>query len=213
MSKKMMTPLLITMVALIGSTAWADAQFGFSVKPGMSLNAVQFGYKADNLFAGLGLEFASLSVSSKVKYEYGEQTYTYTTKVGGNLFMPQLGARYFFVKNEDKGSYVTPYIGTSLFYTFGKVSISESDGETTYRDTTMEKTLNDVLSGNIGGTLGFGGEYYLSNNFSIGGEFGIRMLFGGTKTKVPDYYYEEYTLTNNLGLGVTYTTLGLNFYF
>lgn len=178
----------------------------------MIQNAVQFGYKADNFFAGLGLEFATVSVSTKTEYKYGEQTQTFTTKVSGNLFMPQIGTRYFFAKGANEGGYVTPYIGANLFYTLGKVSISQSDGQTTYRDTTTEKILNDVLSGNIGGTLGFGGEYYFSKNFSIGGEFGIRMLFGSTKTEVPDYYY-EHTMSNNLGLGVTYTTLGLNFYF
>ncbi len=206
--------LLAGVIALLTAGAsWAQSGFGLCIRPGMVINAVQFGYKAENLFAGVGLEFASLSWSTKEEYKGENEQSTYTQKIGANVFLPQMGIRYSFRgANEEDNSYATPYLGASLFYSLGKSSITESDGQTTYRDTTTEKLINDALTGNIGGTVGVGGEYYFSRQFSIGGEFGVRFLFGGTKNKVR-YYSDEYTLSNNLGLGVTYTTLGLNFYF
>ncbi len=38
-----------------------------SIKPGMLVNGVHFGYKTNMLFAGVGLEFGSVSVNSKYR--------------------------------------------------------------------------------------------------------------------------------------------------
>ena len=91
-----------------------------------------------------------------------------------------------------------------------------TDGDSTYADTSASKSLKDVLDGNFGGTLSFGGEYYIARGLSLSAEFGTRFLFGGTDIKYRyDNYQgpEEVALKEKLGLGFTYTTLGLNFYF
>lgn len=199
----------------------AHAQGGFAlcVKPGMLVNAAQVGYKSDALFAGVGCEFATVGLASK--YSHTDSTYdppysySYTSKYDVSLFLPQVALRYFFGGTNAEGGgggVVRPYAAASVFYTLSAVRISSSDGETTVRDTSAERQMRDVLNGNIGGTVAFGGEYFFSSGFSIGGEFGCRMLFGGQKSSYESPGY-SYVSSNTLGLGVTYTTLGLNFYF
>lgn len=198
---------VVLVVILAAGSAYAEGGLAFCVKPGLLINAAHIGYKADNLFVGGGLEFASVSVSTKSTSE----SYTYTSNVGVSVFLPQVAARMFFGNIGEEASgvgYARPYGGASLFYSIAGASITTSDGETTRRDTTDERMIRDVLGGNVGGTVSFGGEYYIARSLSLGGEFGVRFLFGGTK-----YEGYSYTSTSSLGLGFTYTTLGLNFYF
>jgi len=198
---------VVLVIAFAVGAVHAEGGLAFSVKPGLLINAAHIGYKTDNLFVGGGLEFASASVSTK----YTSESYTHTNKVGVSVFLPQVAARMFFghISEEASGAgYARPYGGASLFYSIAGASITNSDGETTWRDTTAERSIKDVLGGNLGGTVSFGGEYYIARSLSLGGEFGIRCLFGGTK------YESSYsTQIASLGLGFTYTTLGLNFYF
>jgi len=198
---------VVLVIAFAVGAVHAEGGLAFCMRPGLLINAAHIGYKTDNLFVGAGLEFASASISTKSTSE----SHTYTSKYGVSVFLPQVAARVFFggIGDESSGAgFARPYGGASLFYTIAGASITNSDGETTWRDTTSERLINDVLGGNLGGTVSFGGEYYIAPSLSLGGEFGMRFLFGGTK-------YESYNeiQTASLGLGFTYTTLGLNFYF
>lgn len=196
-------------------TTQAQPGLAFSVKPGLVLNAAQIGYKADNFFLGGGLEFASVSFSTSIIYEDESGTSRYSDKFDVSVFLPQVAARAYFgsIGSESReAGYARPFAGASLFYSLACASVTESDGETTRHDTTMEKTIRDLLGGNLGGTLVFGGEYYIARGLALSGEFGVRYLFGGAKSTY-DYYDYKYTVQSKLGLGVTYTALGLNFYF
>lgn len=202
---------MILVIAIAAAAAHAQGGFAFCAKPGMLVNAAQFGYKSDALFAGVGLEFASVGVSSKSSHTDSSYSYEYSSKVDVSVFLPQLAFRYFF--SPTAAGEVRPYAAASVFYSLSSVRIQTTDGETTVRDTSAERTLGDVLNGNVGGTLGFGGEYFFSENFSLGGEFGCRALFGGVSDESSGYYSGTYKYDYNLGLGVVYTALGLNFYF
>ena len=202
------TVAVVALVVVLATGAiYAEGGLAFCVKPGLLINAAHIGYKTDNLFVGAGLEFASASVSTK----YTSESNTSTSKYDVSVFLPQAAARMFFGRiggESSEAGFARPYGGASLFYSIAGASITSSDGETTWRDTTAESSVKDVLGGNLGGTVSFGGEYYIARSLSLGGEFGIRYLFGGTK------YESSYsTQTASLGLGFTYTTLGLNFYF
>jgi hypothetical protein len=196
-------------IALAVVAAYAEGGLAFCVRPGLIVNAAQIGYKTDNLFVGAGLEFASVSVSAKSTSE----SYTYTSKYGVSVFLPQVAARAFFGRigaEASEAGFARPYGGASLFYSIAGASITSSDGATTWRDTTTEKLVKNVLGGKLGGTVSFGGEYYIARSLSLGAEFGIRYLLGGVKY---ESYYGSETMSASLGLGFTYTTLGLNFYF
>ncbi len=221
--------MVVAVAAMVAAVHVANAEGGlaFTVRPGLLINAAQVGYSTDNFFIGGGLEFASASWSSseeRVQHDttvFPETTYTYRhgTKVGASVFLPQVAAKYSWggatAAGRD-GGYARPFVGASLFYSIASASVTTTDEDSTYKDTTTSRSLRDVLDGNLGGTVSFGGEYYISHSLSLSAEFGVRYLFGGTDVKYHnDYYngYEDVALKDQLGLGFTYTTLGLNFYF
>lgn len=207
--RRMLAVAAVAIVAAVG-VVHAEGGFGMCLRPGLLVNAAQFGYKADNLFVGVGLEFATVGWSSKSTYTESTYSYNFTSKYGVSVFLPQVAAKYYFGTNGE--GEVRPYASASLFYTLAGASITTSDGQTTVRDTSAERQMRDALGGNVGGTIAFGGEYLFTPHFSIGGEFGCRMLFGGTSSKYSGMGYSSVS-SASLGLGVVYTALGLNFYF
>lgn len=79
----------------------------------------------------------------------------------------------------------------------------EYDGE-------EEEEISDAIKNiNVfGAEAGFGVEYFFDDNFSIGGEYGIR-FFSGKYETVDEF--DNFTLKMNIN--PTYTKLALNFYF
>lgn len=221
--------MVVVVAAMFAATGVANANGGlaFSVRPGLLINAAQVGYKTDNFFIGGGLEFASASWSNSYENVTHDttvtpettHTYKYGSKIGASVFLPQVAAKYFWggaeAANKDAG-YARPFVGASLFYSIALANATTTDGNSTYKDTTTSRSLQDILGGNLGGTVSFGGEYYISHSLSLSAEFGVRYLFGGTDVK---YHYDGFSgpiddaTKDKLGLGFTYTTLGLNFYF
>ncbi|KMQ51946.1 hypothetical protein CHISP_1201 [Chitinispirillum alkaliphilum] len=85
------------------------------------------------------------------------------------------------------------------------------------RDRDFEKEMRSNFTF-FGTRLGFGTEYFFSNNFSIGGEFGYNSIYHKIENKDVDYdrwndIYEEYVFTLKTKLGITRSALTLNFYF
>jgi hypothetical protein len=199
---------IIIGVALATNLNAQSPSLAFCVKPGMLVNGAHFGYKTDMFFAGVGLEYGSVSVNSKYSVTYSDTTYEDKSKTNASVFLPQLCARVYLGNNAQEEPSIRPYVWLSVFYSIATVKVTYNDQP----EIQTEKEIKDLLSGNYGGSLAFGSEYYFSPHFSIGGEFGIRTLFGGTKTTYTSTSY-SYTDETNLGLGLTYTALGLNFYF
>jgi hypothetical protein len=199
---------IIIGVALATNLNAQSSSLAFCVKPGMLVNGAHFGYKTDMLFAGVGLEFGSVSVNSKYRVTYGDTTYEDKSKTNASVFLPQICARVYLGNNTQEEPGIRPYVWLSVFYSIATAKVTYNDQP----EIEAEKEIKDLLGGNYGGSLAFGSEYYFSPHFSIGGEFGIRTLFGGTKS---EYTGSSYTYTDevNLGLGLTYTAFGLNFYF
>jgi hypothetical protein len=223
------TAVVLVLAFAVGAV-YAQGGLALCVRPGMVINAAHIGYKSDMFFIGGGLEFASASWTDNetrtVRDSGGgwDTTYTnkYATKMEASVFLPQVAAKVFFggSGSEEGGQAagsVRPYVGASAFYSLAMVSSSTTYDDSTYKDTTTSRMLQDVLGGNLGGTVSFGGEYYISRSFAFSAEFGARYLFGGISQKSHyDYYsgyYEDVVMKSKLGLGLTYTTIGLNFYF
>lgn len=220
------TAVMALMIVLAIGAVHAQSGFGLCVKPGMLVNAAHVGYKTDFMFIGAGLEFATAGLTTKRTTADSSSTppevHNYTDKYDVSLFLPQVAAKFFFGGQQEGGGYgmdagqgggvALPYAAISAFYSLSAVRITSSDGVTTERDTTSERQIHDMLDGKFGGTVGVGGEYFFVPSFSIGGEFGCRLLFGSQETSSGYEGWSDVT-TQSLGLGVVYTTLGLNFYF
>jgi len=219
--------VVVVAVAMVAAAGVANAEgLAFAVRPGLLINAAQVGYKGDNFFVGGGLEFASASWSNSYERVHHDTldpettyTYKYGTSTKASVFLPQVAAKYFWGGGGDgerEAGYARPFVSTSLFYSIASVGVTRTADDSTYSDTTTSRSVQAILDGNLGGTTSFGGEYYISRNLSLSAEFGVRYLFGSSDVK---YRYNDYSgpdevaMKDKLGLGFTYTTLGLNFYF
>lgn len=222
--------LRITLCAVIGlaiyGTAWAG--FAMSIKPaivapaiitlnpeyGITLplsvvsSAAHFGYRTGSFLVGAGLEYSGYSAEVRDIYR-DTSGHADSSKVSGalrySIFLPQVAARYYFGGgdgSEQEGG-ISPYVGLSAFYSIGATDYIY-DG---VRDTAMIRQLNKELTGNLGGSVAFGAEYAFSPSFSIGGEFGLRLvsIVLGDEPK-------SYTVQTEIG-AETYAALCLNYYF
>lgn len=206
------------MAACLLFTVNGFGQFSFGVAPGLSTNSAYFGYKVGKIVPYVGFQYAGLNFKIKEtgqEYDAGSNSlvpYTDETKVNGNLYVPNIGAKFFAVEQNKIKAYFNLSVAKPLLR--GKV---ENNGEE-YED--FGKTLKDINI--IGGEFGFGVEYFFDDNFSIGGEFGLRYIGGkyssshteqvydpGTSSYVDSEVKENY----NLGMNPTYSKISLNFYF
>ena len=207
--------VIITVVLLLAAVAYS--QVTFTVKPGALINTAEIGMRVGkiNPFAGIDVVWITVSGSEKDEYEsiynYGGSSYYHHRSLdefefSGSAFLlvPNIGAKYYFNTDFSEGSMV-PYFKGSLFFSIPSVKGESTEKsydwyydeygqlEDYYEDIGKWKLegkekemVEDILS--FWGINLFGGcEYYFSDNFSIGGEFGVRLLFNSFKTSDEDY--------------------------
>ena len=171
----------------------------FTVKPGFNLNGANVGVKKGRIEPYIGLQF--VNYSSKFKSDYNDPYYDdYESETKLHIYMPYIGSKFFLLDNES----LKTSINLTLFkpFVFGK---QINDGEV---DEDFKESLKNIKI--YGGEIGFGSEYFLSQNFSIGGEFGIRLAYVKDEYKSPgsgDSY------TDILKLNMSYISASLNYYF
>ena len=208
--------LLIAVCLIFGLKGFS--QFSFGVAPGLSTNSAWFGFKAGKVVPYVGFQFANAKFTTEFtgeEYDFTELDvvpFSNEMKISGNLYLPNVGIKIFAVeKNKLKA-----YFNLSVAKPFLRAKMEE-DGEEI-------EDANDLLKDIkiIAGEFGFGVEYFLDNNFSLGGEFGLRYMGGKyTSTYEDDVYNEntglyetvEFEDTFKGSVSPTYTKISLNFYF
>ena len=191
--------LIVLLVAGLCISSASFGQAGFAVKPGLNLNGASFGIQAKQFQPFIGLRVAN----AKVENEYHDVNFPqddYVLETRLHLYMPHVGAK-LFLKGSDV---VKPYLQATLFkpLIFGK---QLDDGR---EDEDFKDNINSLKV--WAGEIAFGSEYFFHPQFSIGGEFGLRM--GNFKEK---FESEDGTTTSStkLGLSTSYVAFSLNFYF
>ena len=197
----------------------AMAQFSFGVSPGLTTNSAYFGYKInDKVVPYVNFQY----MNGRFKYEEkGERydadvnaivNYTDELQFNGSLIIPGIGAKYFFAEKNDIKAYGNLSIAKPFLS--GKASINDEENEE------FSETLKDINM--WAGELGFGVEYFFSDNFSVGGEFGLRYLSVSYNTSYEAFNYDPNTGTTvestteqeySLGFNPTYSKISLNYYF
>ncbi len=211
------TSLLLVILLSIPSSA--NAQVAFSVSPGLGLNSAFVGYQVnDRLLPFVSFQYASfgLSVSetgTDFNYDSNKvENYEYTGKLTGGILMPSIGAKYYLANQNKLKSYGSVAITKPIV-----VAKLENDGEI---DKEFEESVKSLSL--IGGELGFGVEYFFDSNFSIGGEFGLRLITGNYQETYDTEYFDPNTgdyvpsktvISVNGRVTPTYTKFCLNFYF
>lgn len=210
---------IITGIVLLVFAFQSYSQFSFSVSPGLGLNSAIFGYKVDDqVMPYFGFQYLNGNFKyeeSGTEYDYDINQFVSYTEEGnfsGSVLIPNLGLKVFF-PGETK---VTPFLNFCISKPIlsGKV---QYDGETDYE---FEEAVKNIKL--FGLELGFGAEYYLDDNFSFGGEFGLRYFHfkftdeyetevynPETGEVIPSTVDSEY----NANLSPTYARLSFNFYF
>jgi hypothetical protein len=171
----------------------------FGVKPGMMVQSSYFGIGFNRVAPYIGLDWVGIA-------ESGEGN-----DMSASLFIPHLGAK-LYLRDYRLANTVTPYLIGDFFFSLPSVSV---DGYTSEE----EDYVKDLMSfKGIG--VGFGTEYFFTENFSVGGEYGIRYLHNGVKEHEQtyhDYYYGDYVDTINekfsIAFKLTYAAISANFFF
>jgi hypothetical protein len=214
MKKKFVS--IIVFAIFLSTTAFS--QFSFSVGTGLNINNAYFGYKAGKFvpFAGVQIYSASgmfKNTGTEWDYEDGAPVnYTDEIKMSGMIIMPELGVKYFAVeKNKLKG-----YLIAGVTKPFLNAKVSDNGEEVEE----IQESLDKVSL--LGGFAGVGAEYFLDENFSIGGEFGMQMITGSYKDEYTDEYWNpatsqyieaDFVDDYRLNFAPTYAKISLNFYF
>ena len=204
---------------LYSYASFAQTSFAFGVKPGISLNGAYFGVNINRTFVPFaGFDYFGIGGSieeSGLRYDYNlGQLINYSDKneASATVYNLSIGLRAFFTNIED----IKPYFTCTFFKPFISAEVKQ-DGET-------DQDLSDAID-NLsvwGFSLGFGTEYFFSNNFSVGGEFGVRFFISTFNQTDQVYIYNPNTgsgqETNrdynfDLNLQLTYSVVTLNYYF
>ena len=123
--------------------------------------------------------------------------------VGAHLFVPSIGIRVGQSKIMDLRRYwLTDFFTVVPVFTGTDRKIIKKDWDSQF----------DPIVGVIGG---YGVEYFLSSQFSIGGEVSMNFVMNKWKNENEDYYsdYENISEDHRLTVGAAYTQFIFNYYF
>jgi hypothetical protein len=204
----MLTRKFIALTVLAGSLLLGAAGSGasaamrgkvFGVKPGMMIQSSYFGLEYPRLQPFVGVDWVGVAASS----DDGD--------VSASIFIPHFGAK-LFLKDYGAEKTIAPYLTGDWFFSLASV---DADGVSS-----AEKDLIKDLLEFWGLGVGFGAEYFLSESFSVGGEYGLRYLHdkvdehSETDTYAPGYG-STYKINNEFSLAfkVTYAVISANYHF
>jgi hypothetical protein len=215
----MKNAILIILVLFITNSV--NAQFSFGVKPGAGLNGAYFGFKTHSLVVFTSFDYIHVGgvlEESGQRFDYNlNQLVTFSDELEAafSIYNIGVGAKYFLPVTNN----ISPYFTTTITKPFLSADAKENGA--------TQDDLSDFV-GEIsiwGVSLGFGTEYFFSENFSVGGEFGLRMFLGSYEKheKVETWVFNPNTggsivqtdrnLEANINFSLTYSVVSLNYYF
>ncbi len=180
--KKIVLSAVVGCLLFFWGSVESEAQFNFGVK------SLTFHNSINPMDQSLGSYFGA-NVGENVVllggFDYGRLGLSVEVSAGGltvkedmsfSYIMPHGGVK-FYLRPREEGQ-VSPYILGELFKSFGGVDLGGLGEELDLEE--AEDIIKDVLSP-FGMVAGFGSEYYFSDNFGIGGEVGLRLVFTSTE--------------------------------
>lgn len=214
----MKTKLVLSLALLVVATE-GFSQFSFGVSPGISFNSAYFGYKINNKFVPfIGFQYVGAKLKmeeSGTRYDFNiNQIVSYNEKreISASLAVPNFGLKYF-IKHHDK-------LQAYLLLSFSKPILNAKVTDDGVEDEDLKENIKGISM--WGSELGFGVEYFFDENFSFGGEFGLRTFRLKSNTSRTDTIFDpntgnpqEVEIKNDyaFNLSPTYSRISLNFYF
>lgn len=201
---------ILIAIMVFAITLNAHSQFSFGVAPGIATNSAYFGYKAGKVVPWVGLQLANGGFKSEFKDHYYDGSEwvddMLSESVNVNLLMPSVGVKFFALEKGGLKAYF------NLSGSKPMVSGKMKEDDEVIDD--FAENLKKIKM--FGAELGFGAEYFFSNNFSIGGEYAIRYLGGNHNIRDEyEYWGEPAVVTDKFSarFAPTIAKITLNFYF
>ncbi len=208
--------MAIIVVALSYTATVAETKFQFGVKPGFgNLNSGYFGadFGKLSLLGGVQAGMINVTETRTTSYTYSDdsmedRTNTRDHKQSLQLYNVFVGTNIDLFRVNDVQTYLSAVVSKPI------ALVKEERIDSNEEDYSSDDELGDLSI--WGGQLGFGSQYYFTENFSLGGEFGLQYYIFSNETS-SDFdngnLVEKYSREFNMGAGLTYSTLVLNFYF
>lgn len=195
--------LAVVFFAIFASTGYG--QFSFGVSPGFNFNNANFGYKfGDNLVPFIGLQYYNANFTVTEKSTGSEDSYSDETKLSAGILAPNIGLKYFIAQENKVKLFLT--LNLTKPFISGKLSYNGAE------DPDFQEVIDNTSI--FGAELSFGMEYFFDENFSIGGEFGVRYLNFSTESSYYDDWDEsQYNYDMNFIMSPTFAKISLNYYF
>ena len=187
--------LLVPAISLAGPLV-------FSMSPGQTVQSAQVGMSFGNLMPYFGFDLMGVAGKATINttdkyYDAVTNAYlgTIESKLDGSasaaLFIPHFGARFYFA-TEPLKPYLYAGFLKSMPFVSAELSVSESvrDANGVVLASTSDKMklkgdAKEAITkplGFWGMSLGFGSEYPFSENFTLGGEFGLQWFHTSTSS-------------------------------
>jgi hypothetical protein len=188
--------VLAAVAVLVALTAAAPGHCGgliFGIQPGQIVQSAYFASDMGSVAPLVGLDLLSVSL--------GIEDFDASVR----LFIPHFGARIYLNPNRSSGN-VVPYLEGTFLYAFPSVDLGD--------ESSLEEMVEDVL-GFWGFTAVFGAEYFFSDRFSVGGEYGLRYLRDSAELEIEegDIIEEEIDSEVTVSYNASYVAASLNFHF
>ena len=192
--------------------------FAFGVSPGVGFSGAYFGFRGSRVMPYLGMQHISANVNASYsgrEFDYDLNrivNFSHEDELKGSATIIEIGARLMMKQSGPKRS----YWNFSLAKPFIEASLTEDGVE----DRDLKEDLKNFKS--FGAGVGYGVEYFFHPQFTIGGEFGLRILHMSYEDTYDDEIYDpntgnyvtaprEYSIKGSLR--PTYSRISINFYF
>jgi len=206
--KKVLFSAVVFTVVVVVMTAGAQADMFMGVKPSTMVQSSYFGFLVGtNMVLEFGLDVARIKVEN-VNTGPGVSR---TEETSTNMYMPHGGIKIFF-RPRGTGQ-VTPYGLVDIFKSFASVDLQDNAAWIDQGALDAEEELTKEFLSPFGFNLAFGAEYYFSNSFSMGGEYGLRYMMSKGEAEYTDAFGDDWKQEVSTNLGLTYAAICLNFLF
>lgn len=192
--------LVVVCLGFVFSAVGAEkAPMVFGIKPGMLIQSSYFGKAFTRVEPYVGLDWVGIAESG----DDGDMS--------ASIFVPHLGAK-LFLKDYRIPQTVAPYFIGDYFFSISSVNV---DGYSSAEEDYTKELLDFWGLG-----IGFGAEYFFTEHFSVGGEYGLRYLHDSVDEHSEEHYYGGYgpyvDKVNDkfsVAFKLTYAAISANFFF
>lgn len=193
-----MIGLMASLVLMVANVN-AESKAVFGVKPGILIQSSYFGIDAKRWHPFAGMDLVAFAISED---EYD---------ASASVWIPHFGTKLYLQDPWQAGK-VAPYIQGDYFFSIASVNVDDyGSGE--------EELVEEVLEF-WGLGLAFGMEYFFSDHFAVGGEYGIRFLQDKVDEHSETHYYgggysyEEHINDEfSVAFRMNYAAISANFHF